>query len=207
MTNPAPIHPMLDDLELSLVQVLRTEEDQLWLEHSVAGLQGSLLQRLNREPTSIHLEGVMAGEGVLEKLEKLRQLYQDAQPVPFTADIMTATEVTQVLIDTLAVRELGGKPERFEYTLGLVEFVDTPDPERPPIDPTPIIPPCVDQKGTISVTVLLPEGQTDFTGVVVRIQRTDVDGAAPIEITEHTNGVFSRTSLDPGEYQATAFKR
>jgi hypothetical protein len=206
MTNPAPIHPMLDDLELSLVQVLRTEEDQVWLEHSVAGLQGSLLQRLSREPTSIHLQGVMAGEGVLEKLEKLRQLYQDAQPVPFTADIMTATEVTQVLIDNLAVRELAGKPERFEYSLGLVEFVPTPDPVQPPIEP-PVDPICVDQKGSISVTVVLPEGQTDFTGVVVRIQRTDVEGAAPIEITEHTNGVFTRTGLDPGEYRATAFKR
>ena len=69
--NPAPIQPMLDDMELPLVQVLDTEEDQVWVEHDVPALDGALLQRLSRAPTRIRIEGVMTGANSLEALETL----------------------------------------------------------------------------------------------------------------------------------------
>ncbi len=205
--NPDPIRPMLDDFELPLVQILHTEEDQVWVEHGVPALEGSHFQRLGRAPTRIRIEGIMAGADSLEKLEALRQLYQAAEPVPFVADIMTATEVGQVLIDDLTVRELAGKPQCYHYTLTLEEYVPTPE-------PTPITPTngngngeCDGETGTIEVEVILPPGQTDYTGVVVRLQRTDDDQAEPIEITEQTNGIFSRDNIEAGEYRATAFRR
>jgi hypothetical protein len=199
---------MLDDLELPLVQSLHTVEDQVWVEHGIPALAGPLLQRLGRAATCIQIEGLIVGPDALGTLETLRNLYHDAQPVPFTADIMTATLVTQVMIDNLMVRELAGRPERFYYLIDLVEFEPTPEPVVPP-GPEPPEPPeeCVDQKGRISVTVTLPPGQTDFTGVVVRLQKTGDPNAPFIEITEHTNGVFSRDGLDPGEFRATAFRR
>jgi hypothetical protein len=218
--NPAPIRPMLDDLELPLVQVLHTEEDQVWVEHGVPALDGSLFQRLSRAPTRVRVEGVMAGDDALDNLEKLRRLYQAAEPVTFTADIMTATQVSQVLIVDLVVRELAGKPQCYHYTLILDEFVPTPEPPTPPAPPgpqPPAPPPpgppgpeppeCDGTTGTIEVTVVLPPGQTDFTGVVVRLQRTDAEGAAPIEITEQVGGVYRRESVEAGEYRATAFRR
>jgi hypothetical protein len=56
------------------------------------------------------------------------------------------------------------------------------------------------------VTVILPQGQADFTGIVVRIERTD-GSLSPIEITEQVNGVYSHPDLPTGEYRATAFRR
>lgn len=208
--NAAPIRPMLDDMELPLVQVLRTEEDQVWVEQGVPALDGSLFQRLGRAPTHTFVQGVMSGSDAVENVEKLRKLFQAAEPVTFTADIMTATQVTQMLITDLAVRELAGKPHCFSYAATLVEFTPTPEPVRPGPGPgpgpgpTPV--PCDQQKGSIEVTVLLPQGQADFTGIVVRIERTD-GSLSPIEITEQVNGVYSRPDLPTGEYRATAFRR
>jgi hypothetical protein len=204
--NDKPVRPMLDDFELPLVQVLHTEEDQIWVEQGIPQLEGSLLQRLGRASTRIHVEGVMADDKSLEQLEKLRKKHHAAQPVPFVADIMTATEIKQVLIEDLDVRELAGKPRRYFYCMDLLEFVPTKDPAPRPKDPDPT-PDCVDQKGTIEVTVVLPQGQTDFTGIVVRLQRTNIDNAPIIEIDQQTNGIFRRENLDAGTYHASAFRR
>ena len=197
---------MLDDFELPLVQVLHTDEDQVWVEHAVPGLEGSLFQRLGRAPARIRIEGALVGDDSLDSLEKLRKLYHAGQAVPFTADIMTATDIKQVVIDELIVKERAGRPQVYDYTIKLIEFIPTPEPTTPP--DTPDNPDdCDGQTGTIEVTVELPPGQSDFTGIVVRLQRTDVEGAAPIELTEQTGGVYRREHIDHGEYRATAFRR
>ena len=209
--NTAPVKPMLDTLELSVVQVLRTEEDQVWVEHGVPALDGSLLQRLNRGPTRVHIEGALLGKTALDDMEALRKLYKAAQPVPFVADIMTATHVTQMLIVDLKMRELAGKPSDFQYILTLEEHVPTPEPPRPPKREDPKPTPCETRTGTIEVTVILPAGQTDFTGVVVRLQRTNGSGAEgepPVEITEPgPGGVYRLENAAAGEYRATAIRR
>jgi len=206
--NPKPIHPMLDDIELPLVQVLRTEEDQIWVEQGVPALEGSLLQRLGREGARIYVEGIMADDTSLDELEKLRKKHHAAQPVPFVADILTATEVKQVLIDDLNVRELAGKPKRYFYDMTLLEFVPTREPTPPPPPPPPPPPnDCTDQKSKIEVTVVLPPGQNDFTNIIVRIERTDSTTTPPFEIKTQTNGVYTSDPVDPGTYRATAFRR
>lgn len=203
--NPAPIRPMLDDFELPLVEVLHTEEDQVWVEHPVPALEGSLFQHLGRAPVRVCIKGVMTTPDSLEKVERLRQLYQAAEPVPFVADIMTATEVQEMLIDELTVREVAGSPQQFHYTILLVEYVPTPEPPPPPPPPPQVV--CEEETGAIEVTVILPEGQTDYSGIVVRLERTDVDGESPFEITEQTGGVYQRQDIPAGEYRATAIRR
>ncbi len=209
--NNAPIRPMLDDFELPLVQVLRTEEDQVWVDHAVPARDGSLLQRLNRAATRIFVQGVLASDRSLDHLERLRELFQRAEPMPFVADIMTATAVTQVLLEDLVVRELAGKPQCYTYALDLVEYVPTTDPPAPIRPPPPLPPPpppeCPDRTGRIEVTVILPAGQTDYTGVVVRLQRTGDSTAPPIELTDQVDGVYAMDNLPAGEYRATALRR
>ncbi|MGD2079126.1 MAG: DNA circularization N-terminal domain-containing protein [Chloroflexota bacterium] len=203
--NAAPVRPMIDDFELPLVQLLHTEEDQVWVEHGVPRLEGSLFQHLGRAPTRVRIEGVIADDEALDKLEALRQLYQAADPVTFAADIMTATEVQEMVIDELFVRELAGKPQQYYYTIILLEYVPTP--EEPTEPGTPPNGGCTNTTGDIEITVVLPEGQTDFSGIVVRVQRTDVDDEPPFEIAEQENGKYSRTGLTPGQYRATAIRR
>jgi hypothetical protein len=117
---------MLGDVELSLVQTVQVDEDQVVRQHAVAGLEGDFLQRLGRRAHRIELRGVLIGGKVRPALEQLRVKYRAAQPVSFVADIATATKVHQVLIEELGVRELAGTPERYAYAFTLREYLAAP---------------------------------------------------------------------------------
>src|SRR6266542_1821712 len=89
---------------------------------------------------------VMIGTEAGEQLKTLRLKFRTAEPVSFVSDIATATTVDKVLIEEFGVRELAGKPERFEYELTLREFLPPPPPEQeePPPPPPPPPPPAVE---------------------------------------------------------------
>ncbi|NJK51922.1 MAG: hypothetical protein HC936_02340 [Leptolyngbyaceae cyanobacterium SU_3_3] len=68
------------------------------------------------------ITGTESGEG----LRTLREKFRAAELVSFVADIATATKLDRVVIEAMDVRELAGKPERFEYALTLREFIAPP---------------------------------------------------------------------------------
>src|SRR5262245_16612587 len=115
--------PMLDGIELQQVQKVEGEDQEVLAQHGVPALEGDFLQDLGRRVTRLSLTGVMTGPEAGEKLKTLRAKFRLATPVPFVTDIATATKVDKVLIEELGVRELAGKPERFEYELTLREFL------------------------------------------------------------------------------------
>lgn len=130
------MRPMLDDLELSLVQELSTFDRRMLAEHKPPGMDGSVLQNLGRRPACILLWGVAAGENPREFLEKLDKKFKQGQPVPFVADIVSDSNIENVLIDNVRFQELAGKPDRYGYVVTLrqhqvpaepedVSFVDT----------------------------------------------------------------------------------
>jgi len=120
----ADARPMLGDVELQLVQNIEADEDQVLVRHDVPALEGDFLQGLGRRATRLILTGVLTGPEAGEGLKTLRDKFRAAQPVDFVADITTATRVGQVLIEEMGVRELAGKPERFEYAFTLRERSD-----------------------------------------------------------------------------------
>jgi hypothetical protein len=132
--SPAPIKPMLGDLELSLVQRARTAEERALAKHVVPGLDGAVFQNMGRRPTRVVLTGVLVGEDSLDGLTELRQKFQVREPVSFVADIATGTQITQVLIEHLRVKELAGRPAHFGYRVVLREFV-SPPPSAPTVSP------------------------------------------------------------------------
>jgi len=115
---------MLAGIELPSVQKISTEEERAIVEHRVPGLAGSVLQDLGRGTTAISLEGIFHGEEVLDDLEELREKFKAGEPVLFTADIATATEVNQVLIQDLKVSEVAGRKSYFRYSITLREYVE-----------------------------------------------------------------------------------
>ncbi len=119
---------MLADIELSGVQEIHTDEERAIVEHRVPGMAGAVLQDLGRGATAIMLTGVFHGEEVLDDLEGLRETFQAGEPVLFTADITTATDVSDVLIDDLVVREVAGRPNTYRYDIVLMEYVPPPAP-------------------------------------------------------------------------------
>jgi hypothetical protein len=124
-----PITPMLGDIELRTIQHIKTLERRALVEHRPPGMAGSIFQDLGRFATTVKLTGVLFGETARTDLETLRQKFQAAEPLSFTADITTATEIVDVLIEDLRVVEVAGRPNTFVYQIMLRE---SPPPPPPP---------------------------------------------------------------------------
>ena len=70
------VKPMLDDLELQLVQQIEADEHQVRAQHAVPALEGDFLQPLGRRAERITLNGILTeddDEAAGEKLKKLRE--------------------------------------------------------------------------------------------------------------------------------------
>jgi outer membrane protein OmpA-like peptidoglycan-associated protein len=202
----APVRPMLGDLELEQAQRLETEGDQLLVTHRVPGLEGDFLQGLGRRGTRIALTGVLTGAKSRESLKGLQERFRAAEPVPFVSDIATATRVDEVLIEEMEVRELAGKPERYEYALVLREYTPPPaeETEEPPPAPVPPVPP--EETGTLVVEVLV-EGEPgfDYSRVTVTAEGRREDGTSlSLPLTDRANNFWTREEMPPGQYTVRA---
>ena len=203
------VRPMLDDIELQHVQHIDVDGDQVLLRHSVPGLEGDFLQRLNRRASVIRLSGVLAGATAKDDLKILRDKYRAGDPLSFVADITTATRVGEVLIQELGVRELAGKPERFEYAFLLREY-QTPPPTPTPVTPEPPPPPDnpIDQQVGNLVVEVIVEGQTnfDFDRVTVNVRGQQQDGTnLSRTLTNRTaDNIWEENNFPVGRYTAEA---
>lgn len=200
-----PVKPILDDLELQQVQKVEAEERESVSRHSVPGLEGDFLQDLGRRAVRITLNGVLTGPDSGDGLKHLREKFQKAEPVSFVNDIATATSVDKVLIEAMDIREIAGKPERFEYGIAIREFIPPPPPQvvpPPPIPPKPKV-----DKATLVVEVIV-DGQPnfDFSTVTATAAITPSDGTKPssLTLTNRTDNQWTETELPAGQVAVTA---
>jgi outer membrane protein OmpA-like peptidoglycan-associated protein len=197
--------PMLGDIELQQVQTIEVDEDQVLAQQSVPALEGDFLQRLGRRGTQISLTGVLTGAEAGAGLKTLQEKFRAAAAVSFVADIATATQVEKVLIEEMGIRELAGKPSRFEYALTLREFIPPPAPE-PVTPPPPTPPPPSVETGTLVVEVTV-EGQPgfDFSKVTVSVEGTQDDGTSLTRtLTNRSNNSWTEENMPPGKYTVKA---
>lgn len=123
------MRPMLAGNELPQVQELTTSDLRALAEHKPPGKDGSLLQNVGRAPTTVTVHGVASDPLALEFIDRLKQDLRSGVAVPFVADITTDTQIENVLLDDLQVRQLAGDPGRFAYALTLREFIEPVEPE------------------------------------------------------------------------------
>ena len=125
--------PILDKFEIKGIQNISTFENRVLIEHRVPGMEGSLFQDLGTEPTLITIRGSLnyneSRQDVLN-LEELRKKFHEAQPVPFVADITTATSVKEVLIKDVGIRESENWPGYFDYFIELKEHIPESQPSN-----------------------------------------------------------------------------
>ncbi|HEX5717849.1 MAG TPA: peptidoglycan-binding protein, partial [Thermoanaerobaculia bacterium] len=200
----APVKPMLDGVELPQAQRIASEDEEVLAQHGVPALEGDFLQDLGRRATRVTLTGVLTGPEAGEDLKGLREKFQAAQPVPFVADIATATRVDKVLIEEMGVRELSGKIERFEYALSLREY--TPPPAVTEEPPPEIPPPELPETATLVVEVIV-EGDPafDFSRVTVTVTGTDTEGVSVSRtLANRAANVWTETDFPPGQYTVQA---
>lgn len=205
--------PMLDDVELKHVQKVEAEDEQVLAEHGVPALEGDFLQDLGRRVTRFTLIGVMTGTEAGDQLNTLRLKFRNAEPVSFVSDIATATTVDKVLIEEFGVRELAGKPERFEYQFTLREFLPAPPPivvdPPPPPTPEPEEPEPVDDvtTGTLVVEVnVVGQPDFDFSKVTVTVDGTKDDGStlSALTLTNRTENVWTEENMVLGQFTVHA---
>jgi outer membrane protein OmpA-like peptidoglycan-associated protein len=195
---------MLDTLELPQVQSIVGTETEALEQHSVPGLEGDFLQELGRRAVRIELTGVLAGDEAAGALKGLREKHRAAAPVSFVADIATATHVDKVLIEALQVREIAGRPQRFEYEIALVEYTPPPPPQHE--DPIPPPPPPDTKTGKLIVKVFV-DGQPDFdfSTTTVQLQDKQDDGTTSRTELKNRNGnVWTNDPTAPGDCTAVA---
>jgi hypothetical protein len=115
-------------IELNGVQELHTEESRTLVEQRVPEQQGSVFQDLGREPVSIILDGLLFSEEALSNLEDLRAAQIKAEPLSFAADIAVGTDLTDIIIEDIKIRQVAGYAHRYRYSMRLREYKKPPEP-------------------------------------------------------------------------------
>lgn len=222
------LRPMLDDIELQQVQLIDSDRDQALVRHRIPGLEGDFFQRMGRHAGSFQLSAVLTGADSLQDLERLDGKFRAGTPVPFVADIASAVQVDQVLIEALQARDLAGKPQRFEVRFRLQEYLDVQPPavtEETFADAAAaeaaqndaeaqgderaeeVSSQITAGQGDLRVEVNL-ETEGDLSELAVLVEGTsDAGEAVRFTIEEQNNGVFVRQNVPAGNYTVQAFRR
>jgi hypothetical protein len=96
---------------------------------AVPGLAGELSQDLGRGALGVVIEGSLFGDDARDGfLTEVRAQFLAGEPVDFVADILTESELEQVLIESLEVVEVAGSADTFRYRIVLREYVEPPEP-------------------------------------------------------------------------------
>lgn len=126
------VTPMLGDWEVPRVALLRTAEARKLAEHRVAGRSGSIWQDLGTEAVTIELAGSVYSEAERTGfLDAARARFAAAEPLTFVADIIRATDVQYVLIESLVVEESAARPDEIAWAMVLRESPPPPPPPDP----------------------------------------------------------------------------
>src|SRR3954453_14384005 len=110
---------MIDDVELKAAQCIRQGTDQAFVEHRVAGLDGTVHQKLGRRSHRIVLEGFLLPDTAADDLKTLQGKAAAGAGGTFTAHIATALNLDHMLIASLAVEQAVESGGGFAYTVTL----------------------------------------------------------------------------------------
>jgi hypothetical protein len=123
------IKPMLGEFALEDIEYIESSESRALVEHRVPGLAGNYFQDMGTVPNKIVIVGSKHGDDARDAfLEGIREIFNAGEPTTFVADINTATDITDVVIEDLQVAEVGGSPGGFRYMIKLRKYVEPPEP-------------------------------------------------------------------------------
>jgi hypothetical protein len=126
------IRPMIGSWEVPRIERIATREHRRIARLSIPGLEGDLQQELGAASLAIEIVGSLHGDEARDQfLESLREPFRAGDPVTFVADILTATELEQVLIEALDVEEVAGAADSCAYRIILRQYVEPPEPPTP----------------------------------------------------------------------------
>jgi hypothetical protein len=125
------VKPMLGDWEIPHIESIGSLERRELVELAIPG-RASLYQDLNAAPTHVVISGSLYGDEDRDAfLDEVRGKFKAGEPVTFVADIVTATEVQYVVIETLRFEQSAARPDEITYVISLRESPPPPPPPDP----------------------------------------------------------------------------
>jgi tetrahydromethanopterin S-methyltransferase subunit B len=120
---------MLGSFALEGIEYIDSREQRSLVEHRVPGLAGSYFQDLGSAPNTLVVIGTRHGDDARDAfLEGMRAIFNAGEQTTFTADINTATDLTDVVIEDLQIAEVADGADSFRYLLRLRKYVEPPEP-------------------------------------------------------------------------------
>lgn len=125
------IKPMLGSFALDGIEYIESSESRALVEHRVPGLAGNYFQDMGSVPNTVVVAGTKSGDEARDNfLTGIREIFNTGEPTTFVADINTATDITDVIIEDLEVAEAGGSPDSFRYVIKLRKYTKPPEPPQ-----------------------------------------------------------------------------
>jgi len=129
------IKPMLGEFALDDIEYIESSESRALVEHRVPGLAGNYFQDMGTVPNAIVIVGSKHGDEARDNfLTGIREIFNQGEPTTFVADINTATDITDVVIEDLELAEVGGSPDTFRYMIKLRKYIEPPEPPATGLD-------------------------------------------------------------------------
>jgi len=155
------VKPVLGGWEIPHIASIGTVEQRSFAELPVPGKSTSLFQDLSTTPTRIVIGGSLYGDEDRDSfLQEVRDKFRAGEPVTFVADIVTATEIQYVVIETLRFEQNASSPDEIEYLIALRESPPPPPPPAPSLDDG-----LLDQAGSFLDSVTGALGALDALGL------------------------------------------
>lgn len=120
---------MLGSFELTGIECVESSESRALVDHRVPGLAGDYLQDLGTVPNRIVIRGSRSGDDARDAfLTGVRELFNAGAPTTFVADINTATDLVDVVVEDLDVTELADSESTLRYRVSLRKYTKPPEP-------------------------------------------------------------------------------
>ena len=125
------IKPMLGAFAIDGIEYIESSESRALVEHRVPGLAGNYFQDMGTVPNTIVIAGTKTGDEARDDfLTGIREIFNKGEQTTFVADINTATDITDVIIEDLEVAEIGNSADSFRYLIKLRKYIKPPDPPQ-----------------------------------------------------------------------------
>jgi hypothetical protein len=123
------VKPMIGDYALEDIEFIESVESRALAQHRVPGLGGDYLQDLGTSPNEILIIGSKHGDDARDGfLTSIRDIFNKGEPTTFVADILTATDVSDVMVTDLNVSETAGAETTFRYAITIRKYTKPPEP-------------------------------------------------------------------------------
>lgn len=124
--------PMIGAWEVPRIEHIAVVEGRRIARFGVPGLIGDLQQDLGADSLSVEIFGSLQGDEARDQfLDDVHSAFLAGDPVSFVADIVTATELDQVLVEALELEEVNEAAGGFHYRIRLRQYVEPPEPPSP----------------------------------------------------------------------------